>query len=72
MNSDVTSKGRKALMAGVAMLAALSSVAAANAQSLVQIPIITTYAGNGSLTNTFSGDGGQAVAAGINNPEGIA
>jgi hypothetical protein len=66
------SNGRKALTAGAAVLAALFSVTAANAQGLIQVPVITTYAGNGSLTNTFSGDGGQATAAGISNPEGIA
>jgi hypothetical protein len=72
LSLNVTHKGRKALTAGAAVLAALFSVTAAGAQSLVQVPVIVTYAGNGSLTNTFSGDGGQATAAGISNPEGIA
>jgi hypothetical protein len=72
LSFNVTSKSRKALTVGAAMLAALFSVTAANAQGLIQVPVIATYAGNGSLTNVFSGDGGQAVLAGINNPEGIA
>jgi sugar lactone lactonase YvrE len=35
-------------------------------------PIITTYAGNAAHVFTFSGDGGPANQAGLNNPEGVA
>ena len=42
LSLNVTHKGRKALTAGAAVLAALFSVTAAGAQSLVQVPVIVT------------------------------
>ncbi len=63
----------KNLVSALCLAALLGSAyAPATAQTLTQIPIITDYAGNGSLTTTSGGDGGLATAAGLNNPEGIA
>jgi sugar lactone lactonase YvrE len=60
----------------LAMLAAFMAFTAtgvsAVAQGVVLDPTIITYAGTGSLTVTSGGNGGQATAAGLNNPEGIA
>jgi hypothetical protein len=66
------SKIASAVAAGLTLAAVLGPVSAAKAQGVKFDPTIITYAGTGSLTVENAGNGGQATAAGLNNPEGIA
>jgi hypothetical protein len=70
---NTPSRSTKRLMALVGLGAMMSvGVLPALGQGVVLDPTIITYAGTGSLTVTTGGNGGQATAAGLNNPEGIA